>query len=209
VFPRAFQWRCWGLISHLQNNTQHSTDSGGLDRVQPVSDPLATPPVIRSAPLPVPLLRRAVLVGRNEHGLPMPAASLPGNASKVGVATIRRVEVIDGEISATTANRDALRRPLEAAGVEFIDENGGGAGVRLRRPGSGRPDKKWSSFDATKIPGARPLGPHEVELPPKCPQFFVRQDQYRTARGATPFCQNEANLKIGGSPRVSAAVRMP
>jgi hypothetical protein len=55
-------------------------------------------------------------------------------ASKVGVATIRRVEVIDGEISATLANEAALRHALEAAGVEFIDENGGGAGVRLRKP---------------------------------------------------------------------------
>jgi hypothetical protein len=27
-------------------------------------------------------------------------------------------------------------RTLEAAGVEFIDENGGGAGVRLRKPSS-------------------------------------------------------------------------
>jgi hypothetical protein len=58
------------------------------------------------------------------------------NASKVGVATIRRVEVVDGDISATKANQAALRHALEAAGVEFIDENGGGAGVRLRKPGS-------------------------------------------------------------------------
>ena len=28
----------------------------------------------------------------------------------------------------------ALRNALEAAGVEFIDENGGGPGVRLRKP---------------------------------------------------------------------------
>jgi hypothetical protein len=26
-----------------------------------------------------------------------------------------------------------MRRPLEAAGIEFIDDNGGGAGVRLRK----------------------------------------------------------------------------
>ena len=26
-----------------------------------------------------------------------------------------------------------LRKALEAAGIEFIDENGGGAGVRLRK----------------------------------------------------------------------------
>jgi hypothetical protein len=53
-------------------------------------------------------------------------------ASKVGVATIRRVEIIDGDIPVTPANELAIRRALEAAGVEFIDENGGGPGVRLR-----------------------------------------------------------------------------
>jgi transcriptional regulator with XRE-family HTH domain len=36
---------------------------------------------------------------------------------------------------------DALRRALEAGGVEFIPENGGGAGVRLRKGGPrGDPD---------------------------------------------------------------------
>ena len=34
----------------------------------------------------------------------------------------------------TAANDFAVRRALEAAGVEFIDENGGGPGVRLRKP---------------------------------------------------------------------------
>ena len=55
-------------------------------------------------------------------------------ASKVGVATIRRVETIEGELPVTAANQAALRATLEAAGVEFIDENGGGPGVRLRKP---------------------------------------------------------------------------
>jgi hypothetical protein len=63
-------------------------------------------------------------------------------ASKVGVATIRRVEVIDGEISATQANEAALRHALEAAGVAFLDENGGGLGVRFRKPGEKGPKKK-------------------------------------------------------------------
>ena len=54
--------------------------------------------------------------------------------SKVGVATIRRVEVVEGEIPVTSANEAALRRALESAGVEFIDENGGGPGVRHRKP---------------------------------------------------------------------------
>ncbi|MFZ0122675.1 MAG: transcriptional regulator, partial [Xanthobacteraceae bacterium] len=28
----------------------------------------------------------------------------------------------------------SIRRALEAAGIEFIDENGGGPGVRLKKP---------------------------------------------------------------------------
>ena len=52
-------------------------------------------------------------------------------ASKVGVATIRRAEVVDGEIPVTLANEAAFRRALEAAGIEFIENNGGGEGVRF------------------------------------------------------------------------------
>ena len=32
------------------------------------------------------------------------------------------------------ATLEAIRRAFEKAGVEFIDENGGGPGVRLRNP---------------------------------------------------------------------------
>lgn len=54
--------------------------------------------------------------------------------SSLSVATIRRAELTDAETSMTAANDLAVRRALEAAGVEFIDEDGGGAGVRLREP---------------------------------------------------------------------------
>jgi hypothetical protein len=64
-------------------------------------------------------------------------------ASKVGVATIRRAEVVDGEIPVTLANEAALRRALEAAGVDFIEDNGGGEGVRFRK--SQRTSKKIHS----------------------------------------------------------------
>jgi hypothetical protein len=53
--------------------------------------------------------------------------------SRVGVATIRRAELEQVETSMTAPNDLAVRRALEAAGVEFIDENGGGPGVRLRK----------------------------------------------------------------------------
>jgi hypothetical protein len=49
----------------------------------------------------------------------------------VGNATIRNFE--GGRSSPQNATLDVLRRALEAAGVEFISENGGGAGVRLRK----------------------------------------------------------------------------
>jgi hypothetical protein len=53
--------------------------------------------------------------------------------STLGVTTIRRAELAEGKTSMTTANDSAVRRTLEAAGVEFIDENGGGPGVRLKK----------------------------------------------------------------------------
>ena len=56
------------------------------------------------------------------------------NASSLGANTVRRAEVSDGETPLTVANDQAIRRALESAGVEFIDENGGGLGVRLRKP---------------------------------------------------------------------------
>jgi len=54
-------------------------------------------------------------------------------ASALSVATIRRAELKESETALTTANDLAIRRALETAGVEFIDENGGGPGVRLRK----------------------------------------------------------------------------
>jgi transcriptional regulator with XRE-family HTH domain len=54
--------------------------------------------------------------------------------SAVGANTIRRAESEDGITSMTAANQRAIRQALENAGVQFIEENGGGPGVRLREP---------------------------------------------------------------------------
>jgi hypothetical protein len=43
--------------------------------------------------------------------------------------------------SMTAANDLAVRRALELAGVEFIDENGGGPGVRLSKRQRAKPAK--------------------------------------------------------------------
>ena len=53
--------------------------------------------------------------------------------SALGLNTIKRAELAEDKTSLTVANDLAVRRALEAAGVEFIDENGGGPGVRLRK----------------------------------------------------------------------------
>ena len=53
--------------------------------------------------------------------------------SSVSLRTIRRAELAEPQTALTAANNLAVRRALEAAGVEFIDENGGGPGVRLRK----------------------------------------------------------------------------
>jgi hypothetical protein len=56
--------------------------------------------------------------------------------SALGINTIRRAELTESETALTAANDLAVRRALEAAGVQFIDENGGGAGVRLLKKSS-------------------------------------------------------------------------
>ncbi|PNG24173.1 transcriptional regulator [Methylocella silvestris] len=51
-------------------------------------------------------------------------------ASGAGVSTIRDFET--EKRTPIANNLSAIRAALEAAGVEFIPENGGGPGVRLR-----------------------------------------------------------------------------
>jgi transcriptional regulator with XRE-family HTH domain len=58
-------------------------------------------------------------------------ASELSRQSAVSLRTIQRAEL--QETTMTAANDLAVRRSLEAAGVEFIDENGGGLGVRLKK----------------------------------------------------------------------------
>lgn len=56
-----------------------------------------------------------------------------GEKTGVSIPTIKRLEARDGDLGGRRATRDKITSALEAAGIEFIDENGGGAGVRLRR----------------------------------------------------------------------------
>ena len=59
-------------------------------------------------------------------------------ASKVSLATIKRLEAVRGGLIANRLTIAALQNALEHAGVIFIAQNGGGPGVRLRDPMSAR-----------------------------------------------------------------------
>ena len=51
----------------------------------------------------------------------------------VALSLVVRVEAVDGMAMMRKPDAVAVRSVLEAAGVEFIPDNGGGAGVRLRK----------------------------------------------------------------------------
>lgn len=61
-------------------------------------------------------------------------------SSGVSVPTVKRLEAQDGLVGGRADTADKIRSALETAGVEFIAENGGGAGVRLRKGGEGTSD---------------------------------------------------------------------
>ena len=52
--------------------------------------------------------------------------------ARVGIVTVRQVEA--GLSKPRRATLEVIKRAMEAAGIEFIDGNGGGPGVRLRHP---------------------------------------------------------------------------
>ena len=54
-------------------------------------------------------------------------------AAGLSTAMVFLAEISDDKPTVAPAHADAIQGALEAAGVEFIPENGGGAGVRLRK----------------------------------------------------------------------------
>jgi predicted transcriptional regulator len=57
------------------------------------------------------------------------------SASCVSLPTIKRLETQPGAVSANQSTLASIQRAFEQAGVQFIPENGGGAGVRLKKRG--------------------------------------------------------------------------
>ena len=54
-------------------------------------------------------------------------------AAGISVETVKRLEKTPGRVSAYLATVEAIKKALETAGVEFIDDDA--PGVRLRRGG--------------------------------------------------------------------------
>lgn len=54
-------------------------------------------------------------------------------SANVSLPTVKRMEGSIGPGRSSAENVDAIRKTLEAAGVEFLDQNGGGPGVRLKK----------------------------------------------------------------------------
>jgi predicted transcriptional regulator len=53
--------------------------------------------------------------------------------SEVSLPTVKRLEAAEGDIGGRAETGESLVAALQEAGVEFIEENGGGAGVRLAK----------------------------------------------------------------------------
>jgi predicted transcriptional regulator len=62
-------------------------------------------------------------------------------AANVSIPTIKRLEAHDGLLGGRSETGNKIQNALQSAGVEFIDENGGGPGVRLRKAAKGKSRK--------------------------------------------------------------------
>jgi hypothetical protein len=81
-------------------------------------------------------IRRArSLLARYARAIASPVEVEQGDAeaASVSLPTIKRLEANDGPMGCRSGTGVKIQTALEAAGVVFIEENGGGAGVRLRK----------------------------------------------------------------------------
>ena len=80
---------------------------------------------------PAPAPKGDILLGWNQEDL----------ATRAGVSQVTVHQLEAGVTQPRRATLDVIRRAFENAGVEFIDENGGGPGLRLRKPTRDKPRK--------------------------------------------------------------------
>jgi transcriptional regulator with XRE-family HTH domain len=81
------------------------------------------------------ILRAPIKAGRVLLGWSQSDLALESGVSE---PTIARLESFDGQLGGRQATVQRIRAALEKGGIKFIDENGGGPGVRLRKPVGGK-----------------------------------------------------------------------
>ena len=77
--------------------------------------------------------------------------------ASVSVVTVRNFE--NEKSTPQRASIEVMRRALEAAGIQFIPENGGGAGVRLAKPSTA---SQGSEDAEARDSTARNMAAHQV-----------------------------------------------
>lgn len=91
-------------------------------------------------------------------------------ASRAGLSlpTVKRVEGSFGP-DVSSDSRSKLVHALESAGIEFIDENGGGLGVRFRKRAKPIPkaDSRRHSGSATERESQEFVARGDLRKPPK------------------------------------------
>jgi transcriptional regulator with XRE-family HTH domain len=55
------------------------------------------------------------------------------SAAAISIPTIKRLEAQEGALGGREETVSKIQSALEDAGIQFIEENGGGPGVRLRK----------------------------------------------------------------------------
>lgn len=76
-------------------------------------------------PIPAQIRAARALLGWRQNDL--------ARAAKVGIATIRRIEVLSGEVSGYASTQLRIQQAFERAGIRFIEaDTSEGIGVRLR-----------------------------------------------------------------------------
>jgi transcriptional regulator with XRE-family HTH domain len=142
-------------------------------------------------------------------------------AADISIPTIKRLEANDGPLGGSSKTAEMIQSALERAGIEFIDENGGGAGVRLRKPH--RLSARVSHGIASEDKFARSSEPRRIithDTPEIKQNRVITAEQLRAARGLLGWFQSELAAHAGLSlptvkrvesesgPRVSVEARM-
>ena len=103
----------------------------------------------------------------------------------------------------TAANDMAVRRALDAAGVEFIDENGGGPGLRIGKAGK----RKIREMKSLICKSACHLTPNRLPTATRVGRIIRSSIQCVAGRGLGPGPDLDADRTSDPTPNNSAGYR--